>query len=194
MFIDLTDVVFHMLKKCKKDILVCFLLTGLATFSCWMQKYYYDALVGSHYAIFEKEEYYRFLTCGFVHWNFSHFFVTMGVFVIFGQVLLQNHLIGKIVFFVTYLLGMFLGNYMSYVFGSLDYVTAGSVGGVATVVAISLIYGSHKIFWFFIPLLVGVLLFFSSVIPFFCETINVVQCITGLVLGLLLLFCIVLIC
>ena len=98
-------------------------------------------------------QYYRFLTCGFVHVNYMHLAFNMITFYFFGSVLEQN--IGVERFGILYLTGIVVAGIPSYfkkrhVPG---YASLGASGGVASVLFATIYLAPwNEILVFFIPM------------------------------------------
>lgn len=99
------------------------------------------------YTVLRNREYYRFITSGFVHANFSHLLWNMFSFYFFGQVVefYFNYLFGSagpILFIALYLVAIIISDLPSY-FKHKDnpqYNSLGASGGVAAVVFASILF------------------------------------------------------
>lgn len=99
------------------------------------------------YKVSKQREFYRFITSGFVHANFSHLLWNMFSFYFFGLVVEYyfNYLfgsLGPILFIVLYLLAIVVSDMPSY-FNHKDnprYNSLGASGGVAAIIFASILF------------------------------------------------------
>lgn len=99
------------------------------------------------YIVLRNREYYRFITSGFVHANFSHLLWNMFSFYFFGQVVefYFNYLFGSagpILFIALYLIAIVISDLPSYFKhkDNIKYNSLGASGGVAAVVFASILF------------------------------------------------------
>lgn len=99
------------------------------------------------YAVLRNREYYRFITSGFVHANFSHLLWNMFSFYFFGMVVEYYFgylfgAMGSLLFILLYLIAIIISDMPSY-FKHKDnpgYNSLGASGGVAAVVFASILF------------------------------------------------------
>lgn len=85
-------------------------------------------------AILELKEYYRLVTCMFLHFGIEHLFYNMLMLIFMGNTL--EKIVGKIRFLIIYMVGGVVGNVVSVVFDVImeDYaVSAGASGAIFAV-------------------------------------------------------------
>lgn len=124
--------------------LIIIIITCIVSIMCFNNEKLFNEL--KHYPVVEagRGQYYRWLTSGFVHGDFMHLFVNMFVLYEFGQPV-ENYLIyyfgesgGSILFLVTYLLIIVMGDIPTY-FKNKDnpyFASVGASGGVSGILFI----------------------------------------------------------
>jgi len=104
----------------------------------------------------KPEQFYRLLTAGFVHADYTHLGFNMFTLYFFGEILADKlHGIGPSYFLLLYLTGIIISCIPSYIRhqNNAAYRSLGASGGVAAVVfAMIYLYPWEKIYIFFIPI------------------------------------------
>jgi membrane associated rhomboid family serine protease len=94
-------------------------VTVVISLLAWQKPAWMDAMMMSPYRILKKQEYWRFLTSGFIHADFTHLFFNLFSFYFFGMQLEYIFSmifpdIGGYVFVLFYLLGIFVADLPTY--------------------------------------------------------------------------------
>jgi len=124
--------------------LILVIITCLISFLCFNNQKMFDQL--KHYPIAEQRngQYYRWLTSGFVHGDFMHVFINMFVLHEFGRTV-EQYLVfhfgltgGSILFLVTYLLIIVMGDIPTYYKNKENayFASVGASGGVSGIIFI----------------------------------------------------------
>lgn len=103
------------------------------------------------YRIFENDEYYRFLTAGFVHGSVAHLAVNMITLFFFGPIL--EGILGSLEFFMLYVLCEILAHTVTFTYHYTDpqYAAIGASGAVSGVVfGFCLFFPLEMLYLFFI--------------------------------------------
>jgi membrane associated rhomboid family serine protease len=92
------------------------------------------------YTLVRNAQYWRLLSSGFVHANFSHLLFNLLTFYFFAFTLERR--VGTLAFVALYGLGLLIGNLTTYVQhrNEPDYVTLGASGAVSAVLFASIVY------------------------------------------------------
>jgi membrane associated rhomboid family serine protease len=92
------------------------------------------------YTLVRNAQYWRLISSGFVHANFSHLLFNLLTFYFFAFTLERR--IGTLAFVALYGLGLLIGNMTTYVQhrNEPDYVTLGASGAVSAVLFASIVY------------------------------------------------------
>jgi membrane associated rhomboid family serine protease len=112
------------------------------------------------YTLVRNAEYWRLISSGFVHANFSHLLFNLLTFYFFAFTLERR--IGTVAFVVLYGLGLLIGNLTTYVKhrNEPDYVTLGASGAVSAVLFASIVYfPTMRLYIFPLPVPIPALLF-----------------------------------
>jgi membrane associated rhomboid family serine protease len=112
------------------------------------------------YTLVRNAEYWRLITSGFVHANFSHLFFNLLTFYFFAFTLERR--IGTLAFVALYGLGLLLGNLSTYFKhrNEPDYVTVGASGAVSAVLFASIVYfPAMRLYIFPLPVPIPALIF-----------------------------------
>lgn len=135
-------------------------ITGVVSFIAFQRRDIFNQLKFNAYDIKHFNKYYRFLSYGLVHADWTHLIINMFVLYSFGDIVSQffdYHFAakGSVYFILLYIGG--LGFSTLYDFGKYKddpyYNAVGASGAVAAVVFASiLLYPAGKIFLFFIPI------------------------------------------
>jgi membrane associated rhomboid family serine protease len=140
--------------------IILIILTVAVSALAWQNKALYDNFIFSATAVTDRNQYYRFITCGFVHLDWGHLFFNMLALYFFGE---SVESIFRAVFGETGAL-LFIGLYLSAIIISevpsflknkenRYYRSLGASGGVAAIVFVSILYYPNgTIFIYFIPL------------------------------------------
>ena len=137
-------------------IILATAVTSIIAFRNYDLKY---RLIFSPTIIEDRNEWYRFLTCGFIHADFMHLLVNMYVLYNFGeaveQVFSMQLSLGGMRFLLMYLLTIVLANVRTFYKErhNAAYFSLGASGGVSGIVfSFLLMYPTATIGFIFIPL------------------------------------------
>ncbi len=137
-------------------IILATAVTSIIAFRNYDLKY---RLIFSPTIIEDRNEWYRFLTCGFIHADFMHLLVNMYVLYNFGeaveQVFKMQLSLGGMRFLLMYLLTIVLANVRTFYKErhNAAYFSLGASGGVSGIVfSFLLMYPTATIGFIFIPL------------------------------------------
>lgn len=108
------------------------------------------------YMIHRKKQYYRFITSGFIHADFTHLLFNMFTLFFFGMYLEQTFINlfgagGKIIYVIFYLLGILVADIPTYLKhkNNVNFQSLGASGAVSGVVfGMILFYPTEKIYLF----------------------------------------------
>lgn len=130
------------------------------------QKPFYTQRLGHHpYSIVRLKEYYRMLTCGFVHGSWAHLLINMFVLWMFGErieyyfVQIWGPLFGRLYFVLIYLLTIIGANLPSLNRHKNDpgYFSIGASGGVSGIVFIFILFHPwEKLYLYFVIPIYGI--------------------------------------
>jgi len=112
------------------------------------------------YTLVRNAEYWRLITSGFVHANFSHLFFNLLTFYFFAFTLERR--IGTVAFVALYDIGLLLGNLSTYFKhrNEPDYVTVGASGAISAVLFASIVYfPAMRLYIFPLPVPIPALIF-----------------------------------
>lgn len=129
-------------------VVILIVLTVGLSFYAWNNPSLMDRWIFSPYRVQRNHEWYRFLTCGFLHADLMHLFFNMFAFYSFGQVVLrqlQNEsgaVAGILLFLLLYLGGIIVADVPTYLRHRRDarYGSLGASGGVASVLFSSILF------------------------------------------------------
>lgn len=135
------------------------ILTGLISFSAFSNEKLLNDLIFYPPAISQRKQWYRFVTCGFIHADFTHLIFNMISLYLFGQfvedgfrAIFQEK--GKLLFLVMYVLALpacILPTYFRNIH-NYHYRSLGASGAVSAVVFAGLIIApTIEVGFFFIP-------------------------------------------
>lgn len=134
------------------------IITCLISFTSFSRPEQIDKLSFWPFMVSSKREYYRFLTSGFVHADFTHLLFNMITLYFFGQAVesIFSQLFGsKLHFILLYVLGLILPDISTY-FKHKDnygYRSIGASGAVSAVLFSAILFSPWaKILVFFIPM------------------------------------------
>ncbi len=111
-----------------------------------------NRLILTPYWVERKNEYYRFITSGFIHANFMHLAFNMLSLYFFGYIVESK--LGSTLFIVLYMLALVISDiptYLKYKNNS-NYASLGASGAVSAIIFASILfYPVNLIFVYFIP-------------------------------------------
>ncbi len=132
--------------------MIIILVTGIVTYMGFENHSLFEKYKFSVLGI-QRGEYYRYITSGFLHADWTHFFVNMLTLYFFGD--FMEHSFGTQKFLLIYFGGILAGNYLSYYFNKHNswYAAIGASAGVnaAIFAAITLMPMMRLYLYFFIP-------------------------------------------
>lgn len=132
------------------------IVTIASSFYAWNRRDIYQKWILNPYRIHHQNEYWRFLTSGFIHINYTHLFFNMFALFFFGQnVAYYFGQQGNLLMLALYLLGIMVSDIPTYIkYRNLPhYNSLGASGGVAAVVFSSIVFDPlNPIYLLFIPI------------------------------------------
>ena len=131
-------------------------VTGVISYLSWKNQSLFSKLVFSPYLIVKNNQYYRFITHGFIHANWTHLIINMLVFWSFGSVLIQYFNIfwesfANILFLGFYLASIIISSLFSF-FKNKDYPyysAVGASGATSAIVFASIFFDPWNMVYFF---------------------------------------------
>ncbi len=127
-----------------------------ASFFAWNRKDIYQKWLLNPYSIQHGGEYWRFITSGFIHSNYSHLFFNMFALYFFGQnVAYYFGSNGEYILVGLFLLGVIVADIPTFLKHrhTPHYNSLGASGGVAAIVFSSIVFDPlNEIFLLFIPI------------------------------------------
>ena len=128
--------------------LIFIILTVGVSWYAWQNQDVMQKLIFSPYTIYRDKSWYRFLTSGFLHADFTHLFFNMFTFYFFGQAVeytfisLFGQVGGILIFLLIYLGGIIVSDIPTFLKHKHDpgYRALGASGGVASVVFSSILF------------------------------------------------------
>lgn len=127
--------------------LIIILITVGISYYAWQNPSVLEKLLLNPYKVSKKNEYYRFVTSGFVHADFMHllfnmltlWFIGEGIERLFGMLFGGN---GRIYFVALYILGIIVSDIPTFLKhrNSSNYNSLGASGGVAAVLFAAVLY------------------------------------------------------
>jgi membrane associated rhomboid family serine protease len=139
--------------------LIIVILTCVVSFTAFSNKKVIDDLIFYPPAISQRHQWYRFITCGFIHADFMHLAFNMFSFYLFGNNVEEAFIqlfpgYGKGLYLAMYLLALFVCLLPTY-FKNKDnyyYRSLGASGAVSAVIFVGVFLEPlNKIYLFFIP-------------------------------------------
>jgi len=137
-------------------ILVIIVVTGIISYMSWKNQELFSKLLFSPYQIVRNNQYYRFITHGFVHGSWAHLIINMLVFWSFGSVLLQYfkivwHEFANITFIGFYLAAIILSSLFSFFKhkDNFNYSAVGASGATSAIVFASIFFDPWNMVYFF---------------------------------------------
>ena len=132
------------------------IVTIAASFYAWNQQNIYQKWMLNPYQIKHSKQYWRFITSGFVHLNYTHLFFNMFALYFFGQhVAYYFGAMGNQLLVVLYLSGIVISDIPTYLkYKDIpNYNSLGASGGVAAVLFSSIMFEPlNPIYIMFIPI------------------------------------------
>ena len=139
-------------------------ITCLVTFSAFGSEKIMNDLIMWPVEVKAKNQWYRFLTSGFLHGDWMHLIFNMVTLFIFGQYVESGceQLSGKWMYLVLYFGGMVIADIPSYIKhrNNYQYRSLGASGAVSAIVFTGIIFNpTNKIGLFFIPPIIPAYIF-----------------------------------
>lgn len=140
-------------------------ITCIVSFTAFSNQKIMNDLIMSPVEVREKNQWYRFITSGFLHGDMMHLIFNMFTLYIFGQQIVEpgcTELSGKWMYLVLYFGGMVVADIPSYLKNknNYQYRSLGASGAVSAVVfAGILFYPTMKMGFFFIPPIIPAYIF-----------------------------------
>lgn len=127
--------------------LIIIAITVIASFYAWNKPHIQQKWIFSPYIVNVNNEYYRFITSGFIHADQMHLLFNMFTFYFFGS-LVENVYqyyfgsVGLVLFVALYLVGIILADIPTYIKhkNNPNYNALGASGGVSAVVFSSIMF------------------------------------------------------
>ena len=138
-----------------KYIYIIIGVTGVITYLAWQKEELFNKFLLSPYAMIRNKEYFRLLTHGFLHANWTHLLVNMLVFWSFGRVLIQYFNLvwpsGSLIFVIFYLSSIVVSSLYSVLKHKDDYYysAVGASGGTSAVLFASIFFDPWNMIYFF---------------------------------------------
>ncbi|HXA01222.1 MAG TPA: rhomboid family intramembrane serine protease [Cytophagaceae bacterium] len=132
--------------------LIVIIITVAASLYAWKNPEIYQKWMMNPYRVNRNNEYYRFITSGFIHADYSHLFFNMFSLFFFAQ--LVENIMGILNFLILYIVGIIISDLPTYFKykNSPHYNSLGASGGVSSVIFASILLNPlNKIYIFFIP-------------------------------------------
>lgn len=156
--------------------LIIVILTSLISYNCFQDRGRFASLLHSPYQEKKSNQYYRWLTSGFLHGSMGHLLINMYVLFMFGELIERNFLaifgevMGRLNFLLLYLLTVIFANIPTFLLhkNNPNFSSVGASGGVSGLVFVFILfYPWEMLYLFFIipcpAILAGILyLVYSS--------------------------------
>lgn len=127
--------------------LILIIITVIASYYAWSNPLVQEKWIFSPYQVSTKNEYYRFITSGFIHADQMHLFFNMFTLYFFGRAIENVYQyyfgdLGLVLFVVLYLAAIVISDIKTFVQhkNSPHYRALGASGGVAAVVFSSIMF------------------------------------------------------
>lgn len=127
--------------------LIIIIITVVASFYAWNKPHIQEKWIFSPYRVNTRNEYFRFISSGFIHGDQMHLLFNMFTFYFFGSVIEKVYQyyfggMGTVLFVVLYLMGIVVSDLKTYVKHKNDphYRALGASGGVSAVVFSSIMF------------------------------------------------------
>ncbi len=123
-------------------------IIGLVSYLSFQNKEMLSRLIFNPYTVSQQNQYYRFLTSGFVHGSWGHLLFNLLTFYFFGKnveyiyVAKFGTIGGTVIFVLLFLLGIIISEIPTYLKyrNFPGYNSLGASGGVSTILFISILY------------------------------------------------------
>jgi len=136
--------------------IILILVTVGISILAWNRRDLYQKWILNPYQVFHRQEYWRFITSGFLHLNYTHLFFNMFALYFFGRnVSYYFGQKGPLMLILLYLLGIIISDIPTYLKhrNNPNYNSLGASGGVAAVVFSSIMFAPlNEIYLMFIPI------------------------------------------
>ncbi len=136
--------------------IILILVTVGISILAWNRRELYQKWILNPYQVFHRQEYWRFITSGFLHLNYTHLFFNMFALYFFGRnVSYHFGQQGPLMLVLLYLLGIIISDIPTYLKhrNNPNYNSLGASGGVAAVVFSSIMFAPlNEIYLMFIPI------------------------------------------
>ncbi len=133
--------------------IIIIIITVLISFGAFNNQRIMDDLIFYPPAITKRNQWYRFLTSGFLHADYMHLFFNMLTLYFFGEVMekLYEVYLGKLGFVIFYFGGIIVSEIPSYIKhrNNYHYRSLGASGGVSAVVFAYILFDPWQ--WFTFP-------------------------------------------
>lgn len=132
---------------------ILIIITVALSMYAWNNESVFYRWMMNPYNIGHRQEYWRFLSSGFIHADWGHLIFNMISFYFFGEIVEQT--IGRAYFLALYLLGIIISDVPSYMKhrNNYQYNSLGASGGVSAVIFAGIMfYPLSPIYLFFIPI------------------------------------------
>jgi membrane associated rhomboid family serine protease len=119
--------------------LIVIIITCVASFYAWNNPEVYRKWMMNPYRVKNNNEYYRFITSGFIHADYMHLFFNMYSLYLFGRI--AESYIGALNLVLLFLLGIIVSDLPTYFKykNSSHYNSLGASGGVSSVIFASIL-------------------------------------------------------
>ncbi|QNL21897.1 rhomboid family intramembrane serine protease [Hyphobacterium sp. CCMP332] len=123
-------------------------IIGIVSYVAFQNREFLSKLVFNPYLVTERNEYYRFLTSGFVHGGWTHLIFNLLTFLFFGRnvefvyVSKFGLVVGSIIFVLLFLAGVIISEIPTFLKHKNfpGYNSLGASGGVSSILFISILY------------------------------------------------------
>ncbi len=131
---------------------IIIIITTILTFTALNRRDIQSKLIFHPYSIKHRKEFYRFLTSGFLHADFLHFFINMFVLFSFGQAVEQYYGMvfgetkGQILFVMLYVSSIIASSISTYnkYQEMVSYQSLGASGAVSAVLFASIVFNPYS--------------------------------------------------
>lgn len=126
---------------------VIIIITVIASLYAWNKPHILQRWIFNPYSVYTRNEYFRFVTSGFIHQDYMHLFFNMFTLYFFGNMIEQiyGYLLGTtglVLYVVMYLLAIIVSSISTYIKHRQDpgYNSLGASGGVSAVVFSAILF------------------------------------------------------
>ncbi len=127
--------------------LIIIIITAITSYRAWASRDMFEKWLFNPYIIYHKQQYYRFLSSGFIHSNTMHLIFNMITLYFFGSRIEQIYhyyysSTGILFYLITYLFGIVFADITSFFKHKNDpyYSSIGASGGVSSVLFASILF------------------------------------------------------